>query len=72
MASSMRVFVLFLIVFTLLVVSYEARVLTEFTNVSEKGKSEILLRDLIHKYQKKRSMLGLERISPAGPDPQHH
>jgi len=41
--------------------------------------TELLLRDLVmnlgvREYQHRRSMQGgrLERLSPAGPDPQHH
>ncbi|KAK7324541.1 hypothetical protein VNO77_28180 [Canavalia gladiata] len=82
MATSMmsRVFVLFLIILPLLVVSSEARFFPKFpTNVSKKINSELLLRDIVNKvrnseYHRKRSMMEgrLERLSPAGPDPQHH
>ncbi|CAL0310672.1 unnamed protein product [Lupinus luteus] len=71
MATSIKVFVVLVIVLLLVVIS-EARVFPEFSTMSKKINSEVLLRHLIHKYQLKRSMLGLERLSPAGPDPRHH
>ncbi|KAG5020277.1 hypothetical protein AAZX31_06G216300 [Glycine max] len=83
MATSMKLrqFVLLLIVFTLLVVSSEARLVPEFsTLISKKINRKLGLRELINnvrngdEWHQKRSMLGgrLERVSPAGPDPQHH
>ncbi|KAE9621616.1 hypothetical protein Lalb_Chr01g0016671 [Lupinus albus] len=71
MATSIRVFVV-LIIFLLVVVISEARVFPKFSSMSKKINSEVLLHDLIHKYHQKRSMLGLERLSPQGPDPRHH
>lgn len=75
-----------IVVMSLVVVSSEARVLPELrsTVADKKINSELLLRELTknlgkseYKYDlPKRSMLAgngkLKRISPAGPDPQHH
>ncbi|KAF7822653.1 CLAVATA3/ESR (CLE)-related protein 5-like [Senna tora] len=86
MRSSLFVFVLcfIIIVVSLSVVSSEARVLPKFlaTIGHKKINSEALLRELVkdvrksENFQHKRSMLSgnqkLERVSPAGPDPQHH
>ncbi|KAG4960747.1 hypothetical protein JHK87_037380 [Glycine soja] len=83
MTTSMisKVFVvLFLFFLPLVVVSSEARRLPKFsTMMSKKINSELLLREIVsnvrvREYHHKRSMLGgrLERLSPAGPDPQHH
>lgn len=87
MATSMmsRALVLFLIAVPILFVSSEARVLLpKFSTMmsTKKVRSELLLRDLVNNlrnggeyYRHKRSMLQggkLERMSPAGPDPQHH
>ena len=81
MATSVksRKFVIFLIILTLLVVSSEARLGPEFSTMSKKNNSKLGLRELINnvrnsEWNQKRSMLGgrIERVSPAGPDPQHH
>ena len=83
MATSMKLrqFVLLLIVLTLLVVSSEAIQVPEFsTLISKKINRKLGLRELINnvrnggEWHQKRSMLGgrLERVSPAGPDPDHH
>ncbi|CAL0328873.1 unnamed protein product [Lupinus luteus] len=81
MATQMksRVFVLFFIILTLLAMSSEARVLPPFSSRSKKVNNELGMRELINnirntKSQRKRSMLGarLERVSPEGPDSQHH
>ncbi|KAL2331375.1 hypothetical protein Fmac_018956 [Flemingia macrophylla] len=73
-----RVFVLFLIILSFIVVISEARVMYKFS-MTRKTNSELLLRDMVNNvrirgHNNKRSMLGerLERLSPAGPDPQHH
>lgn len=78
--NSREVVFFLIIVLALLVVSSEARVFPEFS--SKMGKeinNKLGLRELIHnvrngEWHRKRSMLGgrLERVSPAGPDPQHH
>nr|KYP51388.1 hypothetical protein KK1_026821 [Cajanus cajan] len=75
-----RVFVLFLIITPFVVVSSEARILPKFsTMTTKKINSEQLLRDMvinvrIRELHNKRSMFEgrLQRLSPAGPDPQHH
>ncbi|KAE9617030.1 hypothetical protein Lalb_Chr03g0031061 [Lupinus albus] len=75
-----RVFILFIITtLTLLVVSSEARIFTQFSTMAEKINLEIRLRELINnvrnnKSRGKRSMLDarLDRVSPRGPDSQHH
>ncbi|KAL2326783.1 hypothetical protein Fmac_020210 [Flemingia macrophylla] len=72
-----RQFVIFLIVLALLVVCSEARLVPQKMN--KKINNKFGLRELINnvrsgKWHGKRSMLGgrLERVSPAGPDPDHH
>lgn len=83
MATSLKLrtkSVLFLVVLSMVVMSSEARVLPQLSPMGRKANSEFLLRELINKMQnsershKKRSMLGsrLERVSPEGPDSQHH
>ncbi|KAK7257172.1 hypothetical protein RIF29_30951 [Crotalaria pallida] len=81
MASLMnsRVLVLFLITLTLLAVSSEARILPQFSTMGKKVNRELRLRELIDNVRnnetpRKRTMLGarLERVSPEGPDSQHH
>nr|KYP59255.1 hypothetical protein KK1_014687 [Cajanus cajan] len=81
MTTSMkpRKFFIFLIVLTLLVASSEARLVPQFSTMNKKINSKFELRELINnvrngKWHGKRSMLGgrLERVSPAGPDPDHH
>lgn len=81
MATSMksRQSVLLLIILTLFVVSSEARLVPHFSTMSKKIHSKLGLRELINnvrngEWHSKRSMLGgrLERVSPAGPDAQHH
>lgn len=74
-----RHFVIFLIVLTLLVVSSEARLGPQFSTMDKKINSKVGLRELINnvrngKWHGKRSMPGerVERVSPAGPDPDHH
>ncbi|KAI4333595.1 hypothetical protein L6164_018379 [Bauhinia variegata] len=74
-----KLLVLSLIVLLLmLVASSEVRVFPELPKVGKKINSELLLRELRNiarksEFHNKRSMLGkLDRISPAGPDPQHH
>ncbi|KAK7401782.1 hypothetical protein VNO78_13548 [Psophocarpus tetragonolobus] len=76
-----RVSVLFLIILSLVVVSSEARLLPKLsTMMTKKINSELFLRDIVNNVRKseyhhhKRSMLGerLQRLAPAGPDPQHH
>ncbi|KAK7313119.1 hypothetical protein VNO77_37546 [Canavalia gladiata] len=74
-----RQFVIFLIVLTLLVVSSEARIFPKFSTIGRKVDGKLGLHKLINTIQnregnQKRSLLGgrLERVSPAGPDPQHH
>ncbi|KAK7405312.1 hypothetical protein VNO78_06528 [Psophocarpus tetragonolobus] len=80
MATQMKStqFVTILIVLTLLVVISEARIFN-FSTMRKKVDTKFGLHELINKVQggewhQKRSMLGgrLERVSPAGPDPQHH
>ncbi|QCE10031.1 hypothetical protein DEO72_LG10g1256 [Vigna unguiculata] len=85
MATSMvsKVFAIFLVFLPLVFLSSEARLLLPKSSSSpmmgKRINTELLLRDLVNnsrvtEYQQKRSMLGerLERLSPAGPDPQHH
>ncbi|KAL2326784.1 hypothetical protein Fmac_020211 [Flemingia macrophylla] len=81
MASLMKSkqFVTLLIVLTLLVRSSEARIFSELSTMRKKVHTKLVLRELINivqndEWHQKRSMLGgrLERVSPAGPDPQHH
>ncbi|KAK7335094.1 hypothetical protein VNO80_26865 [Phaseolus coccineus] len=82
MATSMvsKVFVFFLIFLPLVFLSSEARLLPKSSPIMAKRiNTELLLRDLVinlgvREYQHRRSMQGgrLERLSPAGPDPQHH
>ena len=76
MATSVksRKFVIFLIILTLL-----ARLVHEFSTMSKMNNSKLGLRELINnvpnsEWNQKRPMLGgrLQRVSPAGPDPQHH
>lgn len=77
MATSMKLrgLVMLLIVLTLLVISSEARFVAEFSTKGKKVNSKFGLRDVIYSMrQQKRSMLGgkPERVSPGGPDSQHH
>jgi len=75
-----KMFVIFLIFLPLVFVSSEARVLPKSSPiVGKRINTELLLRDLvvtlrIREYEHRRSMqeARLERLSPAGPDPQHH
>ncbi|KAK7405311.1 hypothetical protein VNO78_06526 [Psophocarpus tetragonolobus] len=84
-ASSMkpRQFVMFLlIVLTLTVVNSEARLVPgQFSAIGKMINSKFSLREVINnvrsgKWHGKRSMLAgggrLQRVSPAGPDPDHH
>nr|AFK37650.1 unknown [Lotus japonicus] len=80
MATSMmsRPLILFLIIVSLLIMSSEARLFPKLSTMnSKKVSSELLLRDIINNARNshhERSMLAgkLDRVSPAGPDPQHH
>ncbi|XP_014493726.1 uncharacterized protein LOC106756006 [Vigna radiata var. radiata] len=70
---------LVIIVIVLTFVSSEARNVPQLTTMEKKIHSKFGLREVINnvrngKWHGKRSMLGgrLERISPAGPDPDHH
>ena len=73
-------FIIFLIVVTLFVESSEeARLVPQLSTMDKKNNSKFGLRELINtvrngQWHGKRSMLGgrLERVSPAGPDPDHH
>lgn len=72
-------FVIFLIVLTLFVGNSEARTFPQFSTMREKVDAKLGLHELIKnvrngEWHGKRSMLGgrLDRVSPAGPDPQHH
>lgn len=76
-----KVFVIFLVFLSLVFVNSEARLLLPKSTpiMGKRINTELLLRDLVknskvREYQQKRSMMGarLERLSPAGPDPQHH
>ncbi|XP_047148187.1 CLAVATA3/ESR (CLE)-related protein 53-like [Vigna umbellata] len=76
-----KVFVIFLVFLPLVFVNSEARLLLPKSTpmMGKRINTELLLRDLVknskvREHQQKRSMLGakLERLSPAGPDPQHH
>ncbi|KAG2396753.1 uncharacterized protein HKW66_Vig0230280 [Vigna angularis] len=79
MATSVKprqLLVIIVIVLTLFVVSSEAR---NVPTMEKKIHSKFGLREVINnvrngKWHGKRSMLGgrLERVSPAGPDPDHH
>ncbi|QCD86360.1 hypothetical protein DEO72_LG3g881 [Vigna unguiculata] len=71
--------VIMLIVLTLFIVSSEARNVPQLTTIEKKIHNKFGLREVINnvrngKWHGKRSMLGgrLERVSPAGPDPDHH
>ena len=75
----LRACVLLIIVLALLAVNAEARLVHEFSTLSKKIDGKLGLREVISnvrngEWHQKRSMLGgkLERVSPAGPDPQHH
>ncbi|KAJ1377789.1 hypothetical protein SESBI_48518 [Sesbania bispinosa] len=77
--KSRREFVLFLIILTLVVASSEARLVPQFATMGRKANLELRLRELINNMRNseshtKRSMLGarVERVSPEGPDSQHH
>lgn len=84
MATSLksREFVLFLITLALVVVmSSEARLAPDqFSTMDRKANRELRFRELINNirnnesHHRERSMLGarLERVSPQGPDSQHH
>jgi hypothetical protein len=82
MATSMssREFVIFLIFLTLLVVRSEARIVPMLFSTKDKGVNRKLeLREVINvvrnsEWLRKRAMLGgkPERVSPGGPDSQHH
>ncbi|KAG2396754.1 uncharacterized protein HKW66_Vig0230290 [Vigna angularis] len=80
MASSTKLScVLLMIVLALFAVSAKARMIDEYSTVSTKINGKVGVRELINnirngEWHQKRSMLGgrLERVSPAGPDPQHH
>lgn len=84
MATSLksREFVLFLITLALVVVmSSEARLVSDhFSTMGRKANRQLHLRELINNirnsesHHRERSMLGarLERVSPQGPDSQHH
>ncbi|KAL9298003.1 hypothetical protein ACSQ67_023899 [Phaseolus vulgaris] len=74
-----QLLVIIVIVVTLIVVSSEARTVPQITTMEKKINSKFGLRELMNnvrngKWHVKRSMLGgrLERVSPAGPDPDHH
>lgn len=82
MATSVKprqLLVIIVIVLTLFVVSSKARNVPQLTTMEKKIHSKFGLREVINnvrngKWHGKRSMLGgrLERVSPAGPDPDHH
>ncbi|QCD86358.1 hypothetical protein DEO72_LG3g879 [Vigna unguiculata] len=75
MASSMKLScVLLMIVLALLAVSAEARLVHETKINGKLGLRELINNVRNGEWHQKRSMLGgrLERVSPAGPDPQHH
>ncbi|KAK7342760.1 hypothetical protein VNO80_25716 [Phaseolus coccineus] len=71
--------VIIVIVVTFIIVSSEARIVPQLTTMVKKINSKFELRELINnvrngKWHVKRSMLGtrFDRVSPAGPDPDHH
>ncbi|CAL0328872.1 unnamed protein product [Lupinus luteus] len=82
MAASMKSIqlVLLLITLTLFVVSSEARLVPQFSTISKRVHLKLGLSEFINnvrnikEWHTKRSMLGarLDRVSPAGPDAQHH
>ena len=75
-----RVLVLSLIVLSLHVVSPKARIFQENSISGKKMNRELRFGEIINNVRKfeyhnhERSMLGrmLKRMSPAGPDPEHH
>ncbi|KAK7257171.1 hypothetical protein RIF29_30950 [Crotalaria pallida] len=81
MATLMKTlqFVFLIIILALFVVSSEARLVPQFSAQVKRINSKVDLHELINyvrnnEWHSKRSMLGgkLERVSPAGPDAQHH
>ncbi|CAL0333732.1 unnamed protein product [Lupinus luteus] len=73
-------FALLLIILTLFVVSSEARLFPQFSRIGKRINSKLGLSEFINnvrnskEWPSKRSMLSgrLDRVSPAGPDGQHH
>ncbi|KAE9592882.1 hypothetical protein Lal_00028692 [Lupinus albus] len=69
-----------LIILTLFIVSSDARLVPQFSTIGKRVSNKLGLSEFINnvrnsrEWLSKRSMLGgrLDRVSPAGPDGQHH
>ncbi|XP_009340312.1 CLAVATA3/ESR (CLE)-related protein 6 [Pyrus x bretschneideri] len=67
----------FLVIFSMLVVSSEARLSLVFSTLPNKTDSHLFFRKLVfhvpkNEFYRRRFLVDVNRTAPGGPDPQHH